>query len=525
MRNRLLLVIGGFCLCFVARADAQFDDPFGVDVSLERSGESGAELLVNVVIPAKHVLYADAFSVSIDSGTLDPVQVPAPIAKKDTFSGEMVDVYAKDSVFRYRVDDFDDAVVTVKYMGCDDQLCFMPQTRTFPLSMQDDGTLPDRERSDDAANTTVFDGFRLVGRSAGYMPADEFLAFIKRVESGQGLEQGRLEALVASNGIWIGILAILLGGIALNLTPCVLPMIPVNLAIIGAGSQSGSHLRGFLLGGVYGAGIAFVYGVLGVVVVLTGAQFGQLNASPWFNLGIAVLFVALALAMMGMFNIDFSRFQSAGMGTSSRGSFLTAFFFGGVSALLAGACVAPVVISVLVLATGFYQRGNQWALLLPFVLGIGMALPWPFAGGGLSLLPKPGRWMERVKIGFGIVILLAAVYYGVLGASLLRAQSGVSTPVETAVSDRFWETSPMVAISEARRLKQPLFVDFWASWCKNCKAMDASTFKDASVREALGSYVRLKYQAEDPRAPETKRVLDLLGVKGLPTYVVLEVDE
>src|SRR5262249_4913844 len=76
------------------------------------------------------------------------------------------------------------------------------------------------------------------------------------------------------------LLIVLIGGVALNLTPCVLPMIPINLAIIGAGTQAGigegfpSRARGFLLGATYGGAMAFVYGVLGLIVVLTAGTFG-----------------------------------------------------------------------------------------------------------------------------------------------------------------------------------------------------------------------------------------------------------
>ena len=102
---------------------------------------------------------------------------------------------------------------------------------------------------------------------------------------------------------------ILLGGLALNLTPCVLPMIPVNLAVIGAGARAGSRRNGFLLGGLYGLAIAVTYGILGAFVVLTGSTFGALNSSPWFTLGIALVFVLLALGMFDVFHIDFSRFE------------------------------------------------------------------------------------------------------------------------------------------------------------------------------------------------------------------------
>src|SRR5256885_9722913 len=196
-------------------------------------------------------------------------------------------------------------------------------------------------------------------------------------------------------------------------------MIPINLAIIGAGTQASSRGRGFLLGGVYGVAMAAVYGVLGLIVILTAGTFGTINSSPWFNLGIAVLFVALALAMFDVITIDFSRFSSGfRVGEQSRGTFVVAFVMGAVAALLAGACVAPVVIQVVLFSSNLYAKGTTIALALPFCLGIGMAIPWPIAGAGLAALPKPGLWMVRVKQAFGVFILATASYYGYEAVSI-----------------------------------------------------------------------------------------------------------
>ena len=115
------------------------------------------------------------------------------------------------------------------------------------------------------------------------------------------------------------------------------------------------------LGTIYGAGIAVAYGSVGLVSVLTGSRFGSLNASPLFNTAIAVLFGVLSLAMFGVFAIDFSRFLGAVGGSDVKKGFVTIFLMGAVAALLAGACVAPVVISVLVLSTEFYAAGNVFA--------------------------------------------------------------------------------------------------------------------------------------------------------------------
>ena len=177
--------------------------------------------------------------------------------------------------------------------------------------------------------------------------------------------------------------------------------------------SSGSRARRFLLGGAYGAAMALVYGILGLVVILTAGSFGTINASPWFNLAIAAIFVALALAMFDVFEIDFSRFSGAiGTDPSKRGSVALAFVMGAVAALLAGACVAPVVIQVVLFSSSLYAAGTTLGLALPFFLGIGMAVPWPIAGAGLAALPKPGPWMVRVKQVMGVLILAMAAYYG-----------------------------------------------------------------------------------------------------------------
>ena len=132
--------------------------------------------------------------------------------------------------------------------------------------------------------------------------------------------------------------------------------------------------------------------MLGLIVILTAGTFGTINATPWFNLGIAVLFVVLALAMFDVLVIDFSRFSTRfNVGDGGRGTFLVAFGMGAVAALLAGACVAPVVIQVVLFSSNLYASGTALALALPFLLGVGMAIPWPIAGAGIAALPQPGR--------------------------------------------------------------------------------------------------------------------------------------
>ena len=446
--------------------------------------------------------------------------------------------------------------VHLRYQACDANLCYPPATATveWTLDVVPSGTAASGA-SDPLFTTIAFgkgeapgstqapstpepkpaasapgagsggdgiaklDSFTVLGMNGGYLNAEEFLQFVHNAENGvkeRGMFEGRGPLMI--------LLLVFLGGLALNLTPCVLPMIPINLAIIGAGAQAGSRSRGFLLGSAYGAAMALVYGVIGLVVILTAGTFGTINSSPWFNLGIAILFVVLGLAMFDVLLIDFSKY-SANLGTgSSRGSFALAFSMGGVAALLAGACVAPVVIQVVLFSSNLYATGTKVALALPFCLGIGMALPWPFAGAGLAALPKPGMWMVRVKQAFGVFIMATAIYYGYEAYGIFANRWVDPGAVASSVQDQLkagWHASLAEGLDLAQREQKPVLIDMWATWCKNCLTMDKTTLENADVQKALSGYVKIKYQAEDPDQPPAKTVMQRFNAAGLPTYVIL----
>jgi thioredoxin:protein disulfide reductase len=182
------------------------------------------------------------------------------------------------------------------------------------------------------------------------------------------------------------------------------------------------------------------------------------------------------------------------------------------------------VISVLLVAAHLYAKGVVAGLLLPFLLGFGMALPWPFAGAGLSFLPKPGRWMKWVKYGFGVLILLFAGYYGHLAYKVFESdrelRSARNTPAGAPEAGSA-NASLIAALQASKLQKKPLLIDFAASWCKNCLAMDATVFPDPEVKDQLRQFVVIRYDAEKPNESPAREVLDKFGVMGLPTYIVL----
>lgn len=442
--------------------------------------------------------------------------------------------------------------MTLRYQACNDRQCMMPTQTASAAELvvvePEMAVTPQRPElfeglvfSEEAAAQTpqempaaeapadtgdwqaLIGGFEVAGTAGGYLSTQEFLAFLDRVEKGEA-EAGAFE----NKAVWLVVVLVFFGGILLNLTPCVLPLIPINLAIIGAGAKAGSRRRGFLLGGAYGLGMAVAYGLLGLVVVLgLSSTFGALNSTIWFNAAITVVFVALALAMFDVFMLDFSRLQGRlGVSRMQGGTFVAAGVMGVVAALLAGACVAPVIVSTIVYAQDQYARGNRLALLLPFLIGLGMGLPWPFAGAGLSFLPKPGKWMERVKYLFGAVILVAAGYFAyqtwlLFNNKYLVDKEAVQASV-AALDKEGWHSELAQALAEAKRDGKPILIDFWATWCKNCLWMNETTFRDPAVKARLEKFVKVKYQAERFSEPGTRALMEQFEVIGLPTYVVLK---
>ena len=383
-------------------------------------------------------------------------------------------------------------VINGKKYECRDGLCYLVEETDSPLTGGQEAASP----------LTGGQASPLPRIAQGYMQAEEFIAFL----------EGKEVDSLAGHGLWLMLLLVLLGGLAMNLTPCVLPMMPINLMIIGRSAKRGL---------AYGLGIALAYGLLGVGAAVGGLAFGDIQGSPWFNAAVAVVFVGLALALFDVWFIDFSRFRSSHQAPGTKHSAsLFPFLMGALSAVLAGACVAPILISVLLLTTDLVAKGNRLAVLLPFVMGVGMALPWPFAGAGMKVLPKPGAWMKWVNRAFGVVVLGFAAYYGWLA---WRGWSGSTETAGIARTAGTLNATPATLNSQLLTLNsesvKPILVDCWATWGKNCAAMD-TVMEKPEVQEKLKPFTVIRLQAED--ISELRKVKGFESIKGLPAFVIFE---
>jgi thiol:disulfide interchange protein DsbD len=213
-----------------------------------------------------------------------------------------------------------------------------------------------------------------------------------------------------SESIWLAYLLVFVGGILASFTPCVYPMIPITVAVIGAGS-AGSKSRGFWLSLIYVLGIALTYSALGAAAAGTGAAFGSFTQTFPVLVGIGLLLGVMGTAMFGFFEIQPPAFMTRLQSKRGQG-LIGVLLMGAVTGLVASPCLGPVLIALLawIAKTGDVVKG--FTLLFVFAVGMGLLLIaiGTFAGA-LTALPKSGNWMIRIKEFLGVVLFGVGAYY------------------------------------------------------------------------------------------------------------------
>ncbi|MBK6846586.1 MAG: thioredoxin family protein [Proteobacteria bacterium] len=381
---------------------------------------------------------------------------------------------------------------------------------------------------------------------------------------------GSFEEALA-RGIGWALLSVFGAGVATSLTPCVYPMIPITVSIFGA-RQAPTRRAAFWLATCYVEGIAAMYTTLGILAGLGGRAAGSLLASPWIVLPLSALLLVLAASMFGLWEIHLPHWLSSRIalvgGRGKRG----AFAMGLVGGVIIAPCTGPVLAGLLAYVAGTRNVVLGAVLLCTYAHGIGV-LFWLLATFAVSL-PKAGRWMRVVSALFGVALITTALYYlqdlftplarysssswrfaalnallavgglvlaqlhrefrGVPRALALRKTTGVllaslallglvnftlTPPVQLP-----WQHDEAAALRQAQRRRQPLLIDFSASWCRPCRLLEARVLADPAVRRALRRFVLLKVDVSKDtprdralqakyRAPELPQLV-LLGSDG-----------
>jgi thiol:disulfide interchange protein DsbD len=215
------------------------------------------------------------------------------------------------------------------------------------------------------------------------------------------------------NIILIYILAFGLGFLA-SLTPCILPMIPIILAIFGT-SERKSRLQNFLLSFVYVQGVATLYTVLGLTASLGGATFGAHHSNIWVNIFLVVIFFYLALIFGGYLRFRIPRFVQKIQEKHSKKGFVSAYFLGLISGVLCASCSAPAYFIIL----DQIRLKSEANLLDAIIFGISLSYIFALGIGVLFIivavfginLPKSGNWQVVIKNGGTLILFTVSLYY------------------------------------------------------------------------------------------------------------------
>lgn len=429
---------------------------------------------------------------------------------------------------------------TLRYQACSDRVCLPPNRATTEIDVNKLIAAP--------AQTTA-----PPTSSGSFTPLSDAP---KGAQPKGSLLSTDVGGTFASRGLPLTLLAIFLLGLALNLTPCVYPLIPITIGYFS--QQSGtSRGRRVALSSLYVLGIAITYSALGVFSALSGKLFGAWLQHPAVLVFFALLMLVMASSMFGAFELSVPQFISRRSG--GQAGLAGALTMGLVIGIVAAPCVGPFVISLIALVSSL--QSPLLGFLMFFVLAIGLGLPYLFLGifsSSATALPRSGMWMVQVKKAMGFILIAMAFYflrpligdlvfqYGVAaslligsaflflsrapGAQVWRISIGVLLLVagiafaiprrhEAAVQ---WQKYDASVLAAARAAGKPVVIDFYADWCLPCKELDAKTFSDPRVAQELDRFVRVKADLTAAEDATTKALTKQYAILGVPTIVFID---
>jgi thioredoxin:protein disulfide reductase len=340
-----------------------------------------------------YYLYRDKFRFTADpqSADLGSPAMPAGKVKKDNFFGD-VEIYRGDLRIVLPLGNAGGLQFKLKAVsqGCADVgVCYAPQDATVTVNP---ATL------------------------SAIVPGSDLAMFLNRgpqppPASGQA-EDTRIAQLFGGS-FWLLIATFFGYGLLLAFTPCVFPMIPILSGVLAPHGARLTSSRGFGLSVAYVFGMAITYSLAGIAAGMAGTLLSVALQNPWVLGAFALIFVFLALSMLGVYELQMpgalqTRLSQAS-GQLHGGHFASVFGMGVLSALIVGPCVAAPLAGALLYISQSHDPLLGGAAL--FVMALGMGTPLLALGASTgALLPKAGPWMENVKRAFGVMLLGVAIY-------------------------------------------------------------------------------------------------------------------
>lgn len=502
-------------------------------------------------------LYKDRFHIPESSDNafqLGEIHYPQTTQKTD-HQGKVIPIYRQKVAIPLSVlgNQAGEVRFQVGYQGCaDDGFCYPPETKTLQLNFNDKRELMDVSIE------------------------KESLSLLDHDVSAK--EHDELRQLFYTHNWALIFLSFFGFGLLLSFTPCVLPMIPVLSGIIlGQGKTLSTH-KSFLLSLSYILSMATTYAVVGAIVALMGSNLQVMMQNPWAIASFSVIFLLLALSMFEFYDLRLPNAWQTKLTKLSHskagGYYLGAAIMGCLSTLILSPCVTAPLIGALgyIANTGDVARGS----LTLFFMGLGMGTPLLLIGTSAGKwVPKTGEWMHTIKALFGLLLLAVAIQllsrilppvitmglwaslliftgiysgalehartnqdkfrqgvgiitliYGIL--ILIGASQGSHNPLQplvqlSAAAPLATENAPVSTLSALKQALlqakgKPVMLDFYADWCESCKEMDATTFKDPEVKQALERVVMIKIDVTHHNS-ETQALMKDFNVVAPPTFL------
>lgn len=422
---------------------------------------------------------------------------------------------------------------TLHYQSCNDKVCLPPKNAEVEFPVTAVAAAP----------------------AATPAPSGSFTP-LSAAPKNASLFSSNIGGTFASRGLPLTLLAIFVLGLALNLTPCVYPLIPITIGYFGSQS-GGSRGQRVALSTVYVIGLAITYSALGVFSALSGKLFGAWLQLPAVLIFFALLMLVLASSMFGLFDITVPHFITDRSG--GQAGLAGALVMGLLIGIVAAPCVGPFVISLIALVA---QIGSPFlGFLMFFVLALGLGVPYLLLGifsSAAVSLPRSGMWMVQVKKAMGFILIAMAFYflrpllgdtwfrYGVAaslligaiflfasrtqGARVLRLAIAILLLIAGAAfaipkqhgSELSWESYDEKSLTAAAAAHKPVIMDFYADWCLPCKELDEKTFSDKTVAAELDRFVRIKANLTAAEDPKTIALAKQYAILGMPTIVFID---
>jgi thiol:disulfide interchange protein DsbD len=426
------------------------------------------------------------------------------------------------------------------FQGCNNVTCMAPETISDTLTLE----IVDKSVQIQEINSEIFNELNLQYTTQAEINQDDSLG-------------GQLE----KSGLLLTLIIVFLGGLALNLTPCVYPLIPITIGFFG-GQSEGRTSKLFLMGIFYVLGMALTYSIVGVITALSGAVFGALLQNPIVIIFIVLVFIALSLSMFGVYEFKLPDSLVAKAGGAKSG-FFGAFFMGLTMGIVAAPCIGPFVIG---LVTYVAAKGDPfYGFLLFFFMAVGLGLPYlvlALFSGKIKSLPRAGFWMDAVKHIFGFILLGMAIYFAepllpkvvvkfalpifmiiagvalyfmdkkaseiigfkifkiIFSSLLILGAAYLLWPTDQKSLD--WQYYSDSVYNDAINNNEKMIIDFYADWCIPCKELDALTFSDEKVIEKSKSFTAIKVDMTKTLSEETEILRQKFEIRGMPTVLIID---